>query len=72
MSAMQTTLAFTWIATNSARKVGNNIYLYLKHKLKLPINREKSGIRKPTNFNDTWDTVSCPNTIRGKEANSFW
>ena len=34
----------------SARKVGNNIYLYLKHKLKLPINREKSGIRKPTNF----------------------
>ena len=33
-----------------ARKVGNNIYLFLKNKLKLPINREKSGIRKPVNF----------------------
>ncbi len=34
----------------SARKVGNEIYLFLKNKLKLPINREKSGIRKPVNF----------------------
>jgi len=34
-----------------ARKIGNEIYLFLKDKLKLPINREKSGIRKPTNFN---------------------
>lgn len=34
----------------AARKTGNNIYLYLKNKLKLPINREKSGIRKPVNF----------------------
>jgi len=33
-----------------ARKVGNNIYLFLKNKLKLPINREKSGIRKPLSF----------------------
>jgi RNA-directed DNA polymerase len=33
-----------------ARKVGNSIYLFLKNKLKLPINREKSGIRKPLNF----------------------
>jgi len=33
-----------------ARKTGNNIYLFLKNKLKLPINREKSGIRKPVNF----------------------
>jgi len=41
------------IYTNSnieARKTGNNIYLFLKDKLRLPINREKSGIRKPTNF----------------------
>jgi RNA-directed DNA polymerase len=30
-----------------ARTVGNSIYLYLRDKLKLPINREKSGIRKP-------------------------
>jgi len=34
----------------SARKIGNSIYLFLKNKLKLPINREKSGIRKPVNF----------------------
>jgi RNA-directed DNA polymerase len=41
------------IYTNSnskARKTGNEIYLFLKNKLKLPINREKSGIRKPVNF----------------------
>jgi RNA-directed DNA polymerase len=35
---------------STARKIGNSIYLYLKNKLKLPINREKSGIRKPVNF----------------------
>jgi len=35
---------------HSARKIGNTIYLFLKNKLKLPINREKSGIRKPVNF----------------------
>ena len=34
----------------SARKVGNNIYRFLKRKLKLPINREKSGIRRPVQF----------------------
>jgi group II intron reverse transcriptase/maturase len=33
-----------------ARKVGNEIYLFLKEKLKLPINREKSGIRRPSDF----------------------
>ncbi len=33
-----------------ARKTGNDIYLFLRNKLKLPINREKSGIRKPVNF----------------------
>ena len=33
-----------------AREAGNNIYLFLRDKLKLPINREKSGIRKPVNF----------------------
>ena len=35
----------------SARKIGNSIYKFLRDKLKLPINREKSGIRKPVNFN---------------------
>jgi len=33
-----------------ARKVGNEIYVFLRDKLKLPINREKSGIRRPSNF----------------------
>lgn len=33
-----------------ARKVGNSIYMFLKNKLYLPINREKSGIRKPVQF----------------------
>jgi len=33
-----------------ARQVGNNIFLYLRDKLRLPINREKSGIRRPVNF----------------------
>ncbi len=35
---------------SAARKIGNNIFLFLKKKLKLPINREKSGIRKPVHF----------------------
>ena len=29
---------------------GNNIYRFLKWKLKLPINREKSGIRRPVHL----------------------
>ncbi len=34
----------------AARRVGNSIYLFLKIKLRLPINREKSGIRRPGKF----------------------
>lgn len=34
----------------TARKVGNNIFKFLKNKLKLSINREKSGIRRPVHF----------------------
>jgi group II intron reverse transcriptase/maturase len=33
-----------------AKRIGNEIYLFLKDKLKLPINKEKSGIRRPSNF----------------------
>ena len=33
-----------------ARKVGNNTYKFLKNKLKLTINRAKSGIRRPVQF----------------------
>jgi group II intron reverse transcriptase/maturase len=35
----------------AAKRVGNSIYRFLQHKLHLPINREKSGIRRPVNFN---------------------
>ena len=34
----------------TARRVGNEIYLFLRDKLSLPINRTKSGIRRPTTF----------------------
>jgi group II intron reverse transcriptase/maturase len=34
----------------AARRVGNSVYLFLKNKMKLPINREKSGRRKPVQF----------------------
>lgn len=33
-----------------ARKIGNEVYRFLKEKLKLPINKAKSGIRRPVNF----------------------
>ncbi len=33
-----------------ARDIGNQVYLFLKNKLKLPINREKSGVRTPFTF----------------------
>jgi len=34
----------------AARRAGNNIYQFLKDRLRLPINREKSGIRRPLTF----------------------
>ncbi|WP_026814189.1 group II intron reverse transcriptase/maturase [Arenibacter certesii] len=34
----------------SAKRVGNSIYKFLRDKLRLPINRKKSGIRKPLDF----------------------
>lgn len=37
-------------SNHTARKTGNKVFLFLKDKLKLPINREKSGIRKPVQF----------------------
>lgn len=33
-----------------AKRIGNEVYLFLQSKLKLPINKEKSGIRRPSNF----------------------
>ena len=37
-------------SNKEARNIGNSVYLYLRDKLKLPINREKSGIRRPLGF----------------------
>lgn len=34
----------------AAKRVGNSIYKFLRNKLRLPINREKSGIRRPSTF----------------------
>jgi RNA-directed DNA polymerase len=50
MYAMPMTLVCTPKANTRQRRVGNRIYLFLKDRLKLPINREKSGIRKPVQF----------------------
>ena len=33
-----------------ARQVGNEVYIFLRDKLNLPINKKKSGIRRPSNF----------------------
>ncbi|NBC07290.1 MAG: group II intron reverse transcriptase/maturase, partial [Bacteroidetes bacterium] len=35
---------------SEAKQAGNQIYIYLRDKLKLPINKEKSGIRRPVHF----------------------
>jgi RNA-directed DNA polymerase len=35
---------------DEARKIGNTVYLFLRDKLRLPINKEKSGIRRPSGF----------------------
>jgi hypothetical protein len=34
----------------SAKRVGNSIYKFLRDKLQWPINRDKSGIRRPSTF----------------------
>ncbi len=51
----------------TARKTGNSIYLFLKDKLKLPINREKSGIRKPVNFT-TLGYGLVPTYVKGEKG----
>jgi group II intron reverse transcriptase/maturase len=37
-------------SNSSARKTGNSVFLFLKNKLRLPTNGDKSGIRKPVQF----------------------
>ena len=35
---------------SDAKSIGNEVYVFLRDKLELQINREKSGIRRPSNF----------------------
>jgi len=35
---------------SEAKQIGNRLFVFLKDKLKLPINKAKSGIRRPVNF----------------------
>jgi RNA-directed DNA polymerase len=35
---------------SEAIRIGNSMYLFLRDKLKLPINKSKSGICRPVNF----------------------
>jgi group II intron reverse transcriptase/maturase len=51
----------------TARKVGNSIFLFLQNKLKLPINREKSGIRKPVQF-EILGYKFVPTYIKGEKG----
>ena len=51
----------------TARKVGNSIFLFLQNKLKLPINREKSGIRKPVQF-EVLGYKFVPTYIKGEKG----
>ena len=39
---------------SEAIKVGNEVYVFLRDRLELPINREKSGIRRPSSFTILW------------------
>lgn len=53
---------------SQARQMGNTIYLFLRDKLHLPINREKSGIRRPEDFRVlgyTFQTVSVGSRSAG-------
>ena len=51
----------------AARKTGNKIFLFLQNKLKLPVNREKSGIRKPVNF-EILGYKFVPTYIKGEKG----
>jgi retron-type reverse transcriptase len=54
-----------------ARKIGNELYLFLKNRLKLPINFEKSGIRRPVNFKIPGYGF-VPRTRKAKKVNINW
>ncbi|MCB5259694.1 MAG: group II intron reverse transcriptase/maturase [Candidatus Cloacimonetes bacterium] len=51
----------------TARKTGNDVYKFLRDKLKLSINREKSGIRRPVNFT-TLGFGFVPTYVKGEKG----
>ena len=51
----------------TARQIGNAIYKFLKDKLKLSINREKSGIRRPVSFT-TLGFGFVPTYVKGEKG----
>jgi RNA-directed DNA polymerase len=51
----------------SAKRVGNSIYKFLRDKLLLPINREKSGIRRPASF-QTLGYAFVPSYKKGEKG----
>lgn len=51
----------------SAKRVGNSIYKFLRDKLHLPINRKKSGIRRPLTFN-TLGFGFVPTYMKGEKG----
>lgn len=51
----------------TARKTGNDAYKFLRDKLKLSINREKSGIRRPINFT-TLGFGFVPTYVKGENG----
>ena len=48
---------------SEAKQIGNTLFVFLRDKLKLPINRTKSGIRRPVNF-ELLGHVLCQSTKR--------
>jgi len=52
----------------SAKRVGNSLYKFLRDKLQLPINREKSGIRRPLSF-EVLGYSFVPNYKKGEKGN---
>lgn len=53
--------------SSTARKAGNSIFKFLENKLNLSINREKSGIRKPVQFEILGYTF-VPTYIKGEKG----
>ncbi|MGI8600508.1 MAG: reverse transcriptase domain-containing protein [Chitinophagaceae bacterium] len=58
-------------SNHAARKTGNKVLLFLKSKLKLTINHEKSGIRKPVQFSILGQDMYLL-TRKEQRANTNW